>query len=258
MYSMKTILGAMCKIGQRLDGVQFAPSVMNNYLKDKWGAHKYKYQAHNIVTVQDYIKLSDIHQTIDDPITLGGDHSIAMATIRSSLMKHADLKVLWIDAHADLNTPISSSTKNMHGMPLSTLLGDSNIIDVPVKLKSHNLTYIGLRDLDRYEVTQLGVHRIKWHSSEEISTKGTGHILNTMGLSDSDKIHVSIDVDVLDPQYFPATGTPVKDGIHPSHLTQILHYVKQNIIAIDIVEYNPHLDNSDECKHIIRNIIDTI
>ena len=195
----------------------------------------------NIKYNLDYYELFNRHNELLKPITIGGDHSISMATVGSSLQKHDNLKVLWIDAHADINTPVS------------TLLGQSHLMNVPIKLKRDNLGYIGLRDIDNYEYKEL--ETIRWYSSKCVHNQGVGKILNELNYSENDKIHISLDVDALDPKYFPATGAPVANGLNPEHVYKIIHLLKKNIVSLDIVEYNPLINDNYECKRFILNCI---
>ena len=245
---MVNIIGAVCKLGQLKNGVQSAPFVIKELI-----GFKYNYHNVNIKYNLDYYKLFNRHNELHKPITIGGDHSISMATVGSSLKKHDNLKVLWIDAHADINTPESSPSKSIHGMSVSTLLGQSHLMHIPVKLKRENLSYIGLRDIDDYEYKEL--ETIRWYSSKCVHNQGVGKILKELNYSEDDKIHISLDVDVLDPKYFPATGTPVANGLNPEHVYNIIHILKKNIVSMDIVEYNPVINNNYECKRFILNCI---
>ena len=245
---MVNIIGAACKLGQIKNGVQTAPLVIKELMR-----FKYNYTHVNIKYNLDYCELFNRHNELHKPITIGGDHSISIATVGSSLQKHDNLKVLWIDAHADINTPESSLTKNIHGMPVSTLLGQSHLMSVPIKLKRDNLAYIGLRDIDDYEYKEL--ETIRWYSSKCVHNQGVGKILKELNYSKDDKIHISLDVDALDPKYFPATGTPVENGLNPEHVYNIIHLLKKNIVSMDIVEYNPLINRNYECKRFILNCI---
>lgn len=247
---MTNIIGALCKLGQRKNGVQFGPLVVKEHLE-----HFYNYHHIPMNNNCDYYELMKLHNRLRHPITIGGDHSISMATIGSSLQKHKNLKVVWIDAHADINTPESSLTNNIHGMPASTLLGSSSVMDIPVKLKRENLNYIGLRDIDDYERKEL--ETIKWFASTCVHNYGISKILKELNFHEDDKIHISLDVDVLDPEYFPATGTPVDGGIKPDHVFEIIKTLRGNTVSMDIVEYNPVISGDYKCKQFILDCINT-
>lgn len=95
---------------------------------------------------------------------------------------------------------------------------------------------------------------IKWYSSKSVYKKGISEILNELDYGPNDKIHLNFDVDVLDPRYFPATGTPVPHGLQPHHIRNIV-VLKDKIVAFDIVEYNPKLGNTPYCKEFIVDCI---
>ena len=253
MYSnMMNIIGAKCNIGQLKKGVELGPIAIKEELLNR-RKNNFNYSHVNIKSLNGYYDLMNVHKFQRKPITIGGDHSIAMATIGSSLQKYDNLKVLWLDAHADIHTPESSESKNLHGMPLSTLLGNSAIINLPVKLKRENLVYIGLRDIDKYESKELDT--IKWFSSKCVHTKGISKILDEINYCKSDNIHLSLDVDVIDPTHFPATGTTVPHGISCEHVSYVIDILKDNIIALDIVEYNPLINDDPKCKEFIIDCI---
>ena len=141
-------------------------------------------------------------------INIGGDHSMSIATVADSLNKFADkdLKVLWFDAHPDINTYESSKSKNYHGMPLSYLTGLSKNSDfsfIHHTLDFDNLMYIGIRDIDHYEKKIIEEKNIKYISCNEVNhnlNKSLDKIINFIGNS---PIHLSFDVDCMDPAFAP-------------------------------------------------------
>jgi arginase len=247
------MINALCKFGQKLNGVQCGPVVLQKYIESF--EKRFIFSNVNVNGLSDYTKLMNIHKTLQNPITIGGDHSIAMSTIGSSLQKYKNLKVVWVDAHSDINTPESSLTNNIHGMPLSVLMGNSNLIDIPVKLKKENLTYIGIRDLDAYEKNFIENENISLFTSSYVQKYGIHHVVEQMNITENDTIHLSIDVDVIDPSIFKATGTPVQCGISPEHINLLIQYLKPNIVSSDIVEYNPLISDLDSEKAILYKFI---
>lgn len=187
------------------------------------------------------------HKRGDTPFTLGGDHSIGVGTVAGSLdFYNKDLTTIWIDAHADINTYDSSNTKNLHGMPLSFLTGlDTSFINMDGnELTTNNLLYYGLRDIDDFEQLTLDEQDIQYMTSDELSS---GKRFDNL-IIPTEKVHLSIDVDVLDPIYMSSTGTPVPHGISPHKLYDLIHWIHQNsnIVAIDLVEYNPDCSTSGQ------------
>ncbi|KAI4906374.1 hypothetical protein J4E90_010593 [Alternaria incomplexa] len=195
-------------------------------------------------------------------LTLGGDHSIAIGTV-SGTAKAArerlgkEIAVIWVDAHADINTPESSESGNIHGMPVAFL---ADLVDKKEELtedvfgwlkEEHRispkkLVYIGLRDIDKGEKEILREHGIKAYSMHEIDRHGIGKVMDmALGWIGSDTpIHLSFDVDALDPQWAPSTGTPVRGGLTLREGDFIAECVAETgqLIALDLVEVNPSLD----------------
>ncbi|KAI0822717.1 Ureohydrolase [Trametes gibbosa] len=192
------------------------------------------------------------------PLTLGGDHSLAMGTISGTLQKYPDACVVWVDAHADINTAETTDSGNIHGMPLSFLLGIGPAVEefawVKPLLKPHRLVYIGLRDVDHGERRILREHGIKAFSMHEVDKYGIGRVVE-MALDHVNPgrklpIHLSFDVDALDPSVAPSTGTPVRGGLtfREGHYICEAVYETGCLVALDIMEVNPSLADSDSVK----------
>jgi arginase len=186
-------------------------------------------------------------------LTLGGDHSIATGSISAILRAHPETYVIWVDAHADINTPETTGSGNLHGMPvafLAKLAGDVEgfewLREIPA-LRLDRIFYVGLRDVDEGEKELLKKHGIKHFWSREVSDKGiaavTTEVLEAVkGLP----IHISFDIDALDPVHAPATGTPVHDGITLDdgiYLCQKLADTGR-VVSMDLVEVNPLLSDA--------------
>lgn len=181
-------------------------------------------------------------------INIGGDHSMSIATVAESLNHNPNIKVLWIDAHADINTYNESKSKNLHGMPLSYLSGldyDENFDFIKSKLNLNNLMYVGIRDLDDFEKSVLDDNHIKFVDCKEFNKGKFESIFNFMI---GNEIHLSFDVDSIDPKYLDSTGTPVDDGLSVDKVTffldSLLKY-KMNIYNIDLTEINFNLGDKE-------------
>jgi len=240
------IIGACCKYGQKRRGVELAPYIVEKALnisiakiKDTDGSF-------------DYDSLYCLHQrelNSNLVITIGGDHSISYSTVSSALDLYKDsLHVIWVDAHADINTQSTSVTGSIHGMPVGHLMGFEThpiaTFQAPI-LDASQITYVGIRDLDPPEVKRIAEYNISTALEQVPKDKN---------------IYLSIDVDSLDPREFPCTGTPVYDGINLNDLLDIIHRFKDRTVAVDLVEFNPLVNAkyADMCaqkmKHIIHNI----
>jgi arginase len=148
------------------------------------------------------------------PLVLGGDHSISIGSI-SGAAREIDLGVLWFDAHGDFNTPQTSPSGNIHGMPLAHLLGhgDPRLLDIwggGAVLAPQDVVFIGLRSLDSDERRFVRDHDIRAFTMKEIDKRGIAEVAEEAlrHLSHVDRIHVSFDADVLDPDLAPGVGTP--------------------------------------------------
>jgi len=216
-------------------------------------------------------------------LTLGGDHSIAIGTIcgtakaiRERLGR--EMAVIWVDAHADINTPELSLSGNVHGMPVAFLTGLASAIDpqttngtststatngsstststsaalpfswLPTTppLSASKLVYIGLRDVDRAEKLLLRQHNIRAFSMHDIDRHGIGRVMELAlaHIGADTPIHLSFDVDALDPQWAPSTGTPVRGGLtlrEGDYIAECVHESGQ-LVAMDLVEVNPSLE----------------
>lgn len=192
-------------------------------------------------------------------LTLGGDHSIAIGSITGTAKAirqrlGRELAVIWVDAHADINRPEDSPSGNVHGMPVAFLTGLAKEDKKDIfgwlngehTINMRKLVYIGLRDVDRGEKKLLREHGIKAFSMHDIDKYGIGRVVEMAlaHIGNDTPIHLSFDVDALDPQWAPSTGTPVRGGLTLREGDFICECVHEtgNLIAMDMVEVNPSLD----------------
>ncbi|KAL8691459.1 MAG: hypothetical protein Q9218_003323 [Villophora microphyllina] len=191
-------------------------------------------------------------------LTLGGDHSIAIGTISGTAKAikerlGQEIAVIWVDAHADINTPETTESGNIHGMPVAFLAGLASEKREDVfgwlqedhKISLKKLVYIGLRDVDRGEKKILRDNGIKAFSMHDIDKHGIGRVMEmALGhIGANTPIHLSFDVDALDPQWAPSTGTPVRGGLtlrEGDFIAECVHETG-SLVAMDLVEVNPSL-----------------
>ena len=189
------------------------------------------------------------NKKINEPkINIGGDHSMAISTIADSLNKHKNLKVIWIDAHPDINTYENSVSKNVHGMPLSYLTGldsSEHFSFIKNKLPFDNLMYIGIRDIDEFEKDIIFKNNIKCLTVDDINNNNDQSIEKILNFINDDPVHLSFDVDGIDPSYIPCTGTDVPNGLNIDSTKNILDNIN-NIVNIDITELNLELGNDND------------
>lgn len=194
------------------------------------------------------------------PLTLGGDHSIAMGTVAAVLEKHPDAGVIWVDAHADINTLQGTESGNLHGCPVSFLLGlnkeaPGKLSWVPAKLHPSKIVYVGLRDLDAPEKRIIKELGIKAFSMYHVDRYGINQVIE-MALQHlgNGPVMCSYDVDAIDPQYVPATGTPVRGGLTLREALFLPERLAETgrLVALDVVEVNPKLATDD--VHVVDTI----
>jgi len=193
------------------------------------------------------------------PIALGGDHSVSMGSV-SGFAQAGRTGVIWVDAHADLNTPHSSPSGNIHGMPLSHLLGvgDARLLDIwggGAALQPQDLVFIGLRSLDPFERAFVREHEIRAYTMKEIDRRGLATVAEEAleYLADVPRLHVSFDADALDPSLAPGVGTPVPGGLtyREAHLLMELLADSGKVTSLDLVEVNPVLDVKNSTGRIM-------
>jgi arginase len=186
------------------------------------------------------------------PLVLGGDHSLSLGSIRGAA-KHRKLGVIWVDAHPDFNTPQTTPSGNIHGMPLAALcgLGDPRLVclweETPPVIDPQRVAVIGARDLDLGEKRNLLQAGVMVQSMEQIDrigmVKAIEKALDRVS-RDVDGIYLSFDMDSLDPRHAPGVGTPVPGGLtfREAHLACEVIAETGKLMGMDIVEVNPILD----------------
>jgi arginase len=216
------------------------------------------------------------------PVVLAGDHSTGGATISGLKMANPKrrLGVIWIDAHADLHTPFTTPSGNMHGMPLSVVLGEDNkasqvhnvdekTIDLWERLKNigkvspkvlpEDIVFIALRDYEKEEEALIKKHNIKVITVAEVRRKGVAQVVRQtlLTLNKCDDIYVSFDVDSLDSSISRGTGTPVPNGLKEREAEDLMASFMQShkLCCFEITEVNPTLDKENLMAEIAFNIL---
>ena len=193
------------------------------------------------------------------PLVLGGDHSIAAGTVSGiaafARRQGKRLGLLWVDAHGDINTPESSPSGNIHGMPVATLLGFgpdklTGIGGKGPKLDPANIALVGIRSLDDGEKRRLKETGVQVHTMSDVDRHGILRIMKkalTRVTDGTDYVHVSFDLDAVDPTVAPGVGTPVKGGLdyREAHLIMELLHDSGVMTSLEMVEVNPILDQGN-------------
>jgi arginase len=186
-------------------------------------------------------------------VFLGGDHSISIGTV-AAITSGDPVGVLWVDAHGDINTPQTSPSGNIHGMSVAVLLGDgpdalTHIGRPGPKIAPGQLAMVGIRDLDPGERVRLHEKGVSVHTMRNIDECGMGEIAHTIveGFSHVERIHISLDLDGLDPTVTPGVGTPIPGGMsyREAHLLMEILADCGKVRSLDLVEVNPILDDGN-------------
>ena len=245
------------KLGQTKPGVDKTPAYIKSFINRK---------NHHIINVK---STGDMFKNIQHlykankkcgkrPIVnIGGDHSMAIATIAHTLNTYPNAKVLYFDAHGDINTLASSKSKHYHGMPLSFITGldhDARFSFIKNKLSFDNLCYFGTRCLDPAERDVIYDKNIKYVESSELNNHINEVIQKVDDFIGDSPVHLSFDVDSVDPSFIPSTGTTVKHGIRYSIAIQMLNYLyTKNVVNVDITELNVGLGSKEEIEKSEKN-----
>lgn len=192
------------------------------------------------------------------PLFIGGDHSIAVGTVAAVTQKEPS-GLIWIDAHADFNTPQTSPSGNIHGMPLSALLGEGHesLINVGrdgAKIQPENVVLIGQRDIDPGEKERLKKKGMTVFTMRDIDEQGISAVANKtlMKFVHLKRVHLTLDMDALDPVEAPGVGTPVPGGItyREAHLLMEILADSGKVSSMDLVEINPILDVANKTAEL--------
>ncbi|UPV99665.1 arginase [Halorussus gelatinilyticus] len=211
----------------------------------------------------------EVADTIDAgqfPLVLGGDHSIAIGTAKGAA-RDADLGVVWFDAHGDFNTPKTSPSGNVHGMPLAALLGIGDFADTEwanaPNIREENVVLVGLRSLDDDERRAIRESDVTAYTMSDIDERGVTPVVEDaldVATDGTDGIHVSLDMDWLDPKVAPGVGTPVRGGVNYREAHLALEKVAERdenegvLRSLEVVEVNAILDEHNETAELATEL----
>jgi arginase len=206
--------------------------------------------ANKLISNACYAQAQDPNQFV---LTVGGDHSISFGSIHGVLRARPDTVVFWVDAHADFNTPESSISGNMHGMPAAAHCGLFNFSSLPgwswfrPRLDVSSIVFIGLRDLDEFEKRAMKALGIQAYSIHDVEKLGISEVmnrsLNSIPGGQDRPIHLSFDIDGIDPTYAPSTGTILDGGLSLRESRYICTSLAETgrLKSMDMVEINPSI-----------------
>ncbi|KGO97154.1 arginase [Flavobacterium enshiense DK69] len=288
------VITAARKKGSFIFGEHPVEKIKNlNELLDQPTVHQFAKRIDGLVEVYSVLnsKVASVLGNNEFPIILAADHGSAGGTIAGIKSAFPDKRigVVWIDAHADIHTPYTTPSGNMHGMPLATALGIDNlecqknevapetislwnqlkqIGGVSPKINPQDLVYIAVRDTELQEDNVLSRFNIENYKVADVRSKGVSEIVKAIDekLKDCDCIYVSFDVDSMDPELTShGTGTPVADGLTPDEAKAILNHFANNdkTVCVEFVEVNPCLDEkintmAEVTLDLVENIVQTL
>ena len=288
------IIGVPSDYGQARRGVDMGPSAIRYAgVVERLEKIGYKVQDQGDIRVSKKIKTNEIdnrllnleevidvstslanqvYEAVSEnrfPLVIGGDHSIAIGTLAGLGEHYKNLGVIWFDAHADLNTPETTPSGNIHGMPLAVSLGIGHERLVQIhnnapKIKAENIIIIGARSVDPGERDLIRKKGIKVYTMHEIDRLGMTRVMEDAltyikGLS-VDGLHLSLDLDGLDPLYTPGVGTPVPGGMtyRESHLAMEMLQESGMLTSAEFVEVNPILDEKNKTADVAVELIGSL
>jgi arginase len=203
------------------------------------------------------------------PIVLGGDHSLAAGSVAGTATALAErgerVGLIWLDAHADINTPETSLTGNIHGMPVAHLLGHGDarlarLASIFPAVLPGQLVYVGLRDVDDAEKATISERGLRAFTMRDIDERGLRSVMEEavdIATRGTGGVHVSCDADWIDPGEAPGVGTPVRGGatLREAHLAMEIIHDAGAMVAMDLVEINPILDRQNHTAELAAELI---
>jgi arginase len=209
--------------------------------------------------------VTDSLQKNEFPLVLGGDHSIALGSLSGVARVHNNIGVLWIDAHADFNTDETTPSGNVHGMILAASAGIghkdlTNICGWCPKIHAETIAIVGARALDPAERERLHANAIHVFTMSDIDQRSISEVMRealTVAGLHKDGIHLSLDMDALDPKEAPGVGTPVRGGLtyREAHLAMEMIADEGNLLSMDVVEVNPILDRENATASLAVELV---
>lgn len=276
-----TVVNACSDLGVKVNGADKGPLLLNDF----------DYNVDKIITV----KKQDVKKELEDGnkkrnikyvnefnerlyneivkednfiITIGGDHSIAIGSDLASKKKHDNIGLIWIDAHSDFHNMDTTITGNIHGMPFATIAGqngsDLSFFFNGEYYKPENVVLVGGRDIEDAEYINLEKAGVKIFTTEDIKKYGVKKVMDDAYLiacDETDGLHVSYDLDVIDPEVAPGVSVKAINGINEKEAYEIADEIidKSTLLkSFDLVEYNPDNDIEDKTKKIAMNILNKV
>ncbi|MBR2784384.1 MAG: arginase [Clostridia bacterium] len=222
----------------------------------------------NVFNKQVYDTVKNTIERDNFPVTLGGDHSLVIGSALASIAKNKSLGIIWIDAHGDYNTFDTTITGNIHGLPLAAIDGYEKKYLTDFHdgsfYKPENTVIVGGRDIDPLEIENIKDAGVTVFTTEEIHKRGMSAVMEdaiAIATKGTDGMHISYDLDVIDPKICPGVSVPAVDGINLDEAYDAVDSIikhKASLKSLDIVEYNPKRDIDNKTKNIAKTILESI
>lgn len=273
------VINACCDLGVHVCGANLGPEIITKKMNAKYV---------KTIKAKDYIKELDknnkrknlegvnefnsrlyeeVKNKVEDgyiPLTIGGDHSIAIATALASIAKYKNMGIIWFDAHGDYNTFNTTISGNIHGLPLAAITNfEKNELTKFHKgnyYKYKNTVIVGGRDIDPLERKNIEKCGVTLFSTEDIKKYGAKNISKKafeIASNGTQGVHISFDIDLIDPKIAPGVSIPAVDGINLEEAYEIVDCIISNkdiLKSIDVVEFNPLKDKDNITEEITRTI----
>ena len=276
----KVIIEAKSDLGLHIDGANLGPSLITSNIENKISIEKENcikstnpndlkknLKEVNNFNTKLYNTVIDVLNNNKFPITIGGDHSIAIASSLASRNKN-NIGIIWIDAHLDYNTFDTTITGNLHGLPLAAVNGLAKDLTpfTNTFINPKNTVVVGYRakeDNARVEIDNILNAGGTIFTTDDIKKYGVNKIMEEaikIASNNTDGIHISFDLDFIDPKDAPGVSVPEIDGIDKKTALEVIHYLNSthNIKSFDIVEYNPLNDKDNITLDIAKEILDYV
>lgn len=279
-----TLINAKTDLGVMVDGANLGPEILSNYYKndkriDKiinlekkniTKSHDPKDLAKNLDAINEFNTrlYNEVKEDNNFPITLGGDHSLAIGSALASIKKEEKLGIIWIDSHGDYNTFETTRTGNIHGLPLAALNHQTgnrlSLFHDGNYYLPENTVIVGGRDIDPWEMPVIEKAGVMVFSTKDIKEQGISTIIKKaidIASNNTKGIHISFDIDIIDPDIAKGVSVPAINGITDEEAYQITDEVlkyKDKIKSWDLVEFNPLKDTDKKTEKIATNILEKV
>ncbi len=277
------IISACSDLGVMVDGASLGPKVLETYIKDKKiyeistgkveKEREENNKRKNLSEINKFNKklyqnVREIIQQGKIPLTIGGDHSIAIGSALGAIQEYKKMGIIWFDSHGDFNTLDTTATGNIHGLPLAVVTGFEKRELAPFHQENFfpyaNTVIVGARDIDEWEMPNLKEAGVTIFTTEDIKTQGAEEITKKaiqIAGKNVEGLHISYDIDLIDPELAPGVSVPAENGINLEDAYKIVDTFltyQEKIKSIDLVEFNPKMDINGETEKIANHILQKI